>query len=288
MAGPTRLARLTHPPRLSQLFWLIRLIRRAPVPQDLQMRLAHRGARLDAQLPDQAGPQVAVDGQGLRLATGAVQHEHQQPVEGLPQRVLRDEGGQLGCEKRESGMPRGTRARRVRGTPITVRAHSAPGVPGTVRARVARGVPGATRPPGTLCIPRSPGRSPACAPATATATATITSGDRPRKPQLGLIAPLQKQQPGLLQALDEGMAAELGPDSAERGAAPQRERRQGLTQRPCAVPPGMRGTRGRDVGLEDADVQLTLADPQEIPRRHRPQPLRIVEEPTQPGDVVLE
>lgn len=132
------------------------------------MRLAHRGTRLDPQLLDQAGPQVAVDGQGLRLATGAVQHEHQQPVEGLPQGVLRDEGGQLGCEDRESGMPRGTRVRRVREAPITVRARSAPrlhgvvrarstpGVPGTVRARVARGVSGVTHPPGTPVFPEVP------------------------------------------------------------------------------------------------------------------------------------
>lgn len=60
------------------------------------MRLGHRGARLDAQFLDQAGAQVAVEGQGLGLAAGAVEGQHQLAVEGLAQRMGGDQLGEFG------------------------------------------------------------------------------------------------------------------------------------------------------------------------------------------------
>lgn len=85
------------------------------VPQDLQMRLAHCGARLDPEFLDQAGAQVTVDGQGLGLTSGAVQYEHQQPVEGLPQ----------GCSATRAANSGARAASRTGPRPLAARASSA-------------------------------------------------------------------------------------------------------------------------------------------------------------------
>lgn len=203
------------------------------------MRLPHRGSRFDAEFLDQAGPQVAVDGEGFGPASGAMQHEHQQPVEGLTERMLGDKGGQLRCKTVQSSHP-GTAAR--------------PKPPGTpARPKLL---------PETPIRPKAPG----------------TPRTRPRKAQLSLVPPLQNKQPRLREPLDERVPAALGREPAQGRAAPQRQRGRGLPQRTLPIAPGMRCTRGRDVVLEDTDVQLALADAQDVPRRHGPQPFRIVEE----------
>ncbi len=69
------------------------------------MGLAHRGARLDTQLLDETSAQVPVDGQRLGRAAGAMQDEHQQAVETLPQRMLGDTSGQHRYQTAESGSP---------------------------------------------------------------------------------------------------------------------------------------------------------------------------------------
>jgi hypothetical protein len=50
----------------------------------------------------------------------------------------------------------------------------------------------------------------------------------------------------------------------------------------------VRGTRRGDTGVEHVDVQLALVDAQHIPGRHGPQPLGIVEQPPQPGYVIVQ
>ncbi|CAM5255797.1 hypothetical protein SALBM217S_04500 [Streptomyces griseoloalbus] len=62
------------------------------------MGVAHGGPRLHAEFVGEAGAQVAVDDEGLGLAAGAVEGEHELAVVGLPQRMLLGEGGQLGHE----------------------------------------------------------------------------------------------------------------------------------------------------------------------------------------------
>jgi hypothetical protein len=188
---------------------------RVAVPEDLQVCPAHRGSRLDAEFVEQAGPQVAVDGEGLGLAAVAVQDEHQKPVERLAERMLRRTRGQLRCQP-------------------------------------------------------------------------VEPGGRRSKAQLRLVPPFEDQQPGLLQALDEGVTARLGRQAAQRGATPQRERGGGLAQRPLPVALGVRVAREGRVPLEDADVELVLADPQDVSRRYRAQPFRVVEETAQPGHMVLQ
>ncbi len=78
--------------------------------------------------------------------------------------------------------------------------------------------------------------------------------------EFGLVAPLQQEQPRLLQALYQGVTAEVGGEPAERGAAPEREpgRTGPYDTRP--VPPGMRGPRLGDPGVEDMHVQLAVSD----------------------------
>ncbi len=71
------------------------------------MGVAHGGARLHAEFVGEAGPQVAVDDEGLGLAAGAVQGEHELAVVGLPQRMLLGEGGQLGHQVGQAVVAQG-------------------------------------------------------------------------------------------------------------------------------------------------------------------------------------
>lgn len=63
--------------------------------EDAVLEFAQAGARVHAQLVGEQAPGVRVHGQGLRLAAGAVQREHQQLAEAFTERVGRGEGGQL-------------------------------------------------------------------------------------------------------------------------------------------------------------------------------------------------
>jgi hypothetical protein len=194
------------------------------VAQDLHVGVAYRGARFHAEFVQEAGPEVPVDGQGLGLAAGAVQDEHEETVEGLPERVLGDQGGEFGGEGAERVRPGGVLARRTG-----------------------------------------------------------------REVEFGLVPPLQQQQPCLLQALDEGLGAEfLDRQTAERCPAPEGEGGGALAYRPGPVPLGVGGAGGARVGLEDADVQLAVVDPQQIARRDRAQPLGVVQQPAQARHMVLQ
>ncbi len=177
------------------------------------MGLADCVAGLDPEFLDEAGAQVAVDGQGLRLAAGAVQDEHELAVVCLTQRMLGDQRRQLRDE---------------------------PGRPGTAEG------------------------------------------------EFGVVPPLQQEQPCLLQALHEGVAAEVGGEAAERCAAPEREPGRAGAHDDRPVPPGVRGTRLDDPGVEHVHVQLAVVDPQQIAGRYGPEPLGVVQETAQPGDVVVQ
>ncbi len=63
------------------------------------MGLTDRRTGFDAEFLHQTGTQITVDGEGLGLAAGAVQGEHQLPVIRLAQRVLRDQCRQFGDER---------------------------------------------------------------------------------------------------------------------------------------------------------------------------------------------
>lgn len=71
------------------------------------MCLADRRPRLHAEFLDQAGAQVAVDGEGLGLAAGAVEGEHQLAVVGLAQGVFGGERGEFGDEGARPGVGEG-------------------------------------------------------------------------------------------------------------------------------------------------------------------------------------
>lgn len=154
-----------------------------------------------------------MDGEGLGLAAGAVQDEHQLTVVGLAQRMVGGQGRQLRNEPLER--------------------------------RSAEG-------------------------------------------EFGVVAPLQQEQPGLPQASYEGVTAQVGRESAQRGAPPQRECRRALARDAFPVPGGVRAARRGDVPLEHVDVELAVLDPEPIPGRHRAQPRGIVEQPTQPGRVIVQ
>ncbi len=181
-------------------------------PQHLPVRVPHRRARLHTQLVDQAAAQLAVDGEGLRLAPGAVQHQHQLAVEVLAERMLRDQRRQFRGERGEAG---------------------------------AEG-------------------------------------------QFGVVPPLEGEQPGLRETRYERVVGQTVRQTAQRRAAPQRERVRREAGRPRPVPLRVRGPGTGHQTLEDAYVQFVLADPQPVPRRHRVQPSRIVEEAAQPRHVVLQ
>lgn len=71
------------------------------------MGLAHGLTRLHAEFVGEPGAQIAVDDEGLCLTAGAVQGEHQLAVVGLPQRMLRGQGGQLGHEVGQAFVAQG-------------------------------------------------------------------------------------------------------------------------------------------------------------------------------------
>ncbi|KPI26506.1 hypothetical protein OV320_6175 [Actinobacteria bacterium OV320] len=117
--------------------------------------------------------------------------------------------------------------------------------------------------------------------------------DEPLEPrsaegEFGVVAPLQQEQPGLPQASHEGVAAQVGRESAQRGASPQRESGRALTRDAFPVPGGVRAACRGDVPLEHVDVELAVFDPEPVAGRHRAQPLGIVEQPTQPGHVIVQ
>ncbi len=106
--------------------------------------------------------------------------------------------------------------------------------------------------------------------------------------QLGVVAPLQEQQSGLSEALDEGVAAQFGRESAEGGAAPEGEGGGAFAEGAAPVPARVGGARGGGVGVEGVDVEFAVVDAEEVAGGHGPQPGGVVEEPTEPGDVVVE
>src|SRR5918994_6940061 len=68
------------------------------VAQDGAVQLLKRGAGFDAELVDELSARLMVDLQRLRLASRAVQREHQVAAKSLAQRVFGDQGLQLGDE----------------------------------------------------------------------------------------------------------------------------------------------------------------------------------------------
>lgn len=80
------------------------------------------------------------------------------------------------------------------------------------------------------------------------------------------------------------------PRPADRRAVspPEGERGGGLAYGPGPVALGVGGAGGTGVALEDADVQLALVHPQQITGRDRAQPLGVVQQPAQPGHMVLQ
>ena len=59
--------------------------------EDLGLKLAQLGARLDAELVDETGAGSLIHVQSLRLPARTVQRDHELPQEALAQRVLGDE-----------------------------------------------------------------------------------------------------------------------------------------------------------------------------------------------------
>ena len=66
------------------------------LPENRLLELHDHPARLQAELVHQHAPGVLVGLQGLGLAPGAVQGEHQLPAQSLAQRMAGDEGLELG------------------------------------------------------------------------------------------------------------------------------------------------------------------------------------------------
>lgn len=68
-----------------------------PLPgQDRGLQVTQLRARFDAELVDQDVPRPPERGQRVGPAAAAVQRPHEQQVQVLPQRVLVDQGGELG------------------------------------------------------------------------------------------------------------------------------------------------------------------------------------------------
>ncbi len=185
----------------------------AAPPQHLHVGRAYARPRFDAEFVHQAGAQITVDHQRLRLASGAVQGEHQLPVVRLPQRMLRGQRRQLGHE--------------------------------VGQARAAQG-------------------------------------------EFGVVAPFQEQQPRLGQPPHESVPTSLRSQPGQRGAPPQRERGRALPHHALPVARGVRGTGRGGAGVEDVDVQLAVVHPQRVPGGHGGQPLGVVEQPPQPGHVIVQ
>jgi hypothetical protein len=106
--------------------------------------------------------------------------------------------------------------------------------------------------------------------------------------QFGVVAPFEDEEAGLREALREGVAAEFGGQAAERGAAPQGERRLALADGAGPVAGGVCGAGRGDVGLEDVDVEFALVDAEHIAGRDGAQPVGVVEETAQAGHVVVQ
>ncbi len=70
------------------------------MPQDRALELLQLGARLDPELVDEHRPRVAIRLERLRLTAGRVERPHQRRARPLAQRVLADEGFELGDELR--------------------------------------------------------------------------------------------------------------------------------------------------------------------------------------------
>lgn len=64
--------------------------------EDLLVGLLDGGARFRAELVDEAAAQPVVDGEGLGLAAGPVQGQHEPPVEALAEGVFRRQGAERG------------------------------------------------------------------------------------------------------------------------------------------------------------------------------------------------
>ena len=75
-------------------------LERGILGQDRPLERLQRRRRLDAEALDQRVPRRAVGLERLGLPSGAVQREHLLPAEALAQRVLGDEGLELGDERR--------------------------------------------------------------------------------------------------------------------------------------------------------------------------------------------
>lgn len=106
--------------------------------------------------------------------------------------------------------------------------------------------------------------------------------------EFGVVAPLVEQQPRLLQAAHEGVPAHVGGQPAQRTSPPQPERGPALAAHPRPVTLGPGRTGGVDMGVEDLDVEFAVVDAEDVPRGHGEEPAGLVEEATQPGDVVVQ
>src|SRR5207249_6272493 len=67
--------------------------------QDSLVQLAELATGLDPELVDERASCRLVDVERLRVASGAVEREHQLPPQPLAQRVVRDEGLELGDQR---------------------------------------------------------------------------------------------------------------------------------------------------------------------------------------------
>jgi hypothetical protein len=70
-------------------------VERRVLREDRLLQLLQCARRLDAQLPEERLPRVAIRGQRLRLAARPVEREHELPAEALPHRMARHEGFEL-------------------------------------------------------------------------------------------------------------------------------------------------------------------------------------------------
>ncbi len=73
-------------------------------PQDALLEFTEAGAGVHAELVGQQAAGVGVDREGLGLASAAVQRQHQQLAQPLPQGVRRGQGGELGDRLRVAAL----------------------------------------------------------------------------------------------------------------------------------------------------------------------------------------
>lgn len=72
--------------------------------EDALLEFLQARARVHAELVGEQAARVGVHGEGLRLAAGAIQREHQQLAQELPEGVRRREGGELGDRLRVAAL----------------------------------------------------------------------------------------------------------------------------------------------------------------------------------------